>query len=269
LYVVLVDYHEVMNKKLLFLGSGSSMGVPVIGCSCDACKSSALEDKRLRPSVLLMIDGKYFLIDIGPDYRQQALRYNIDRLDGLLLTHPHYDHIGGLDELRVYAFLEKRGIPCLLSSSTLEELKVRYYYLLLPCDKGSISVPKLKFQLLEGDSGKTVFEGLHVGYFSYIQMGMKVNGFRFDNLAYVTDIMEYDENVFDALVDIEVLIISARRHKNSVAHLNIEQAIEFAKRSGAKMTYFTHISHEIHHEKVMKGLKEGFALASDGMEIVL
>ena len=216
-----------------------------------------------------MVDGKRFLVDIGPDYRQQALRHEIDTIDGLLLTHTHYDHIAGLDELRIYTFRQKKPVPCLLSRHTLEELKIRYHYFLPPNGKDEEHATKLSFQVLDGNQGNVVFEGLEVGYFSYMQVGMNVNGYRFNNLAYVTDIMEYEENVFDALKGIETLIISARRWDKSVAHLSVDQAVEFSKKTGAKKTYFTHIAHEIHHEKTMKELPSGFALAYDGLELIL
>ncbi|MCP5505998.1 MAG: MBL fold metallo-hydrolase, partial [Chlamydiales bacterium] len=116
--------------KVLFLGTGGSMGIPYIGCSCRVCTSSNTKNNRLRPSILIEENGKRYLVDSGPDFRAQALKHQIDRIDGLLLTHTHYDHIAGLDELRIYTFIHKKPIPCLLSRESLEELKVRYHYFL-------------------------------------------------------------------------------------------------------------------------------------------
>ena len=253
--------------KLLFLGTGGSMGIPVIGCHCEACISTNEKNHRLRPSVLITEGDRRFLIDVGPDYRSQALKYGIDTLDGLILTHTHYDHIAGLDDLRVYTFRQKKPIPCLLSRETLDELKVRYHYFIPPFEKDEIHKMKLKFSILEGDAGETLFEGLKISYFSYDQLGMKVNGFRFNNCAYVTDILEYDEEIFDSLKGISTLIISGTGWEKSIAHLSIDKGIAFSKKVGAKKTFFTHISHEMEHEKTMKKLPEGFFLAYDGLEL--
>ncbi|MCB1107869.1 MAG: MBL fold metallo-hydrolase [Chlamydiia bacterium] len=250
--------------KLLFLGSGGSMGVPIIGCQCPVCTSSNPKNQRYRPSVLITEGKRRYLIDIGPDFRTQALRYGIDTLDGLLLTHTHYDHIAGLDEVRIYYFRQKKGVPCLLSKESYEELKIRYHYF-LPGDE--THDPKLHFSLLKEEMGDTVFEGLKLSYFSYVQVGMKVNAFRFNQTAYVTDIMEYDEKVFDSLQDLDTLILSGRRWEKSIAHLSIDEGIAFSKKIGAKKTYFTHISHEIEHEETSHRLPEGFFLAYDGLEL--
>lgn len=249
--------------KLLFLGTGGSMGIPMIGCKCAVCTSSSSYNKRLRPSVLITKEKKRYLIDVGPDYRMQALKYGIDTLDGLLLTHTHYDHVGGFDELRIYPFVQQKPMPCLLSNKALEELKIRYHYLFSPSEE------MFKFQILEKEHGTVNFEGLPITYISYDQLGMKVNGFRLETFAYVTDILRFSEEVFPPLRGIETLVMSGRRWERSNAHLSLTEAIEFAKKTGAKKTYFTHIAHEIDHRDTNQKLPEGFSLAYDGLELSL
>lgn len=243
------------------------MGIPYIGCSCKVCRSKDPKNTRWRPSILVTDKGKRYLIDVGPDYRAQALKYQIDHLDGLLLTHTHYDHIAGLDELRIYTFVHKKPIPCLLSRESLEELKICYHYFLPPNGADEVHETKLNFQVLEGDQGETSFEGLDVAYFSYDQLGMEVNGFRFGKFAYVIDILDYKEEIFSSLNGTEVLVISGRRWEKSKAHISLEEGIEIGEKIGAKKTYFTHISHEIEHGETNAKLPDGFFLAYDGLEI--
>ena len=240
------------------------MGVPVIGCKCAVCRSS---NKRLRPSGLVKVAGKTFLIDAGPDFRQQALKYQIERLDGLLLTHVHFDHIAGIDDLRVFYFLQHRPVPCLLSAETLDELKVRYYYLCRPIEKSGPISARLEFQILEEDFGKVKFEGINIQNLSYFQSDIKVSGFRIGDFAYVSDIREYSEKVFIVLKGVKYLILSALRHKPSSAHFSIEEGIEFARKVGAEKTWFTHIAHDLDHEKTNRELPSDIRLGADGLEI--
>src|SRR5690349_18127258 len=127
------------NTRFLFLGTGGSAGVPLIGCSCSVCLSTSPLNKRLRSAGLLKVQGKNYLIDVGPDFREQALKYRIDSLDGVLITHPHSDHIAGIDDLRAYYFLSGKKTPCLLSQATFDEIKVRFPYLLQMRPEGSIA----------------------------------------------------------------------------------------------------------------------------------
>lgn len=261
-----------MKNQFLFLGSGGSTGVPVIGCMCSVCRSKNPKDRRLRPSGLLKVQGKSFLIDAGPDFREQALKYEIRELEGILLTHSHFDHIGGLDDLRALNFLQKHKIPCLLSIETFDELKLRYHYLMRERKEGETICADLDFHLLDKDFGDVEFEGLVWDFVSFYQGEMKVTGYRLKDFAYISDIREFTEELYDALAGVKTLIVSAAKPNEYLAargvskrHLSIEEAVEFAERIGASRTWITHIGHEIDHDVVSRELPSGIALAYDGL----
>ncbi len=249
-----------MIGKLIFLGTSSSTGVPVIGCHCAVCTSNFSFNQRLRPSLLLKMKGLCFLVDVGPDFRQQALRYGIDHLDGLILTHTHFDHIAGIDDLKVYTFTSKEKLPCLLSMDSLQELQRRYSYLF---DEKT----HFKLDILPKDHGMISFLGLEVRYTTYVQGGMKVNGYRFGDLAYVTDIRDFDESIFSFLDGVQTLVLSAPREEKSKLHISIEEAVLFAKRSKAKHTLLTHLSHSLDYKIMNQKLPTSVQLAFDGQEI--
>ena len=255
-----------MDGSLLFLGTGSSAGVPVIGCHCRVCLSRDPKNRRLRASALLRWQDKTFLIDAGPDFRQQALLYDIRQIDGLLLTHTHYDHIGGLEELRIYSFRQKGGIPCLLSSSSYSEVKKLFYYLFEQDGEVKNYTSKFDFIPLDGD-GECIFLGLPIRYFSYSQGGMKVLGFRIGDLAYVTDIKNYSPSIFQELQGLSCLVLSALRFTNSNIQFSIDEAIDFAEKVGAKNTYLMHMSHDIEYSHLYNLLPASITLAYDGLEL--
>jgi phosphoribosyl 1,2-cyclic phosphate phosphodiesterase len=257
-----------MKAKLLFLGTGASTGVPMIGCSCSVCRSSFKKNKRLRPSLLLTAGCKKILIDVAPDFREMALKYKIHRLDGLLLTHVHYDHIGGLDELRVFYLTSQRPLPCLLSQSSYEEVKERYAYLFKKKEhKTSLSV-ELEFHILKKAFGKTIFQQIPIGYFSFHQRKVEVTGFRFQDAAYVTDISDYSETeMLKALRGVKILILSALREDFSPVHFNFKKALAFIEKVKPEKAFLTHLAHEVDHKKASKKLPPGVELAYDGLEI--
>ncbi len=256
-----------MKGEVLFLGTGGSMGIPVVGCTCPVCTSSDPRNNRLRPSVLLTVNKKNYVIDVGPDFRYQALKFGITRLDGALLTHTHYDHIAGLDDLRVFYFKQKKSVPCLLSFETLEEIKIRYHYFLPPHERDAIHGPKLNFHVLDDHFGRTDFEHLRIEYLTYEQANMKVSGFRLNEFAYVTDVLDFTDEVYGVLEGVKTLVMSGMRWDRSVAHLGIPEVIEFAKRVGAKDTYLTHVSHHLEHEETSARLPKGIHMAYDGQKI--
>lgn len=256
-----------MIGKFTFLGTGASAGVPIVGCKCHVCLSSSPYNQRLRSAGLLSFQELRFLIDVGPDFRQQALAHHLDHIDGLLLTHTHFDHIAGIDELRVFYFRHKKPLPCLLSFESLEELKTRYAYLFQPIGTVPTISVQMEMHLLEEDQGEVDFLGIKVGYCSYFQGNMKVTGFRVGNFAYISDIKEYDPSLFVALQGVETLVVSALFEESSPLHLSLDEAIDFSKKVGARQAYITHISHKMEYESVSKKLPLNIRLAFDGMEI--
>lgn len=256
-----------MKGELVFIGTGASVGVPVIGCSCEVCHSSNPFNQRLRPSVLLHIDQKNFLIDIGPDFRQQALKYHINALDGLILTHAHHDHTAGLDDIRPLYYKRTDPLPVLLSDDTAEDIQRRFDYLFIPNPYLQGNRTKLDLQILDNDHNEVLFEGLNIHYVDYEQGQMKVNGFRFGSLAYLSDIKNYQDSIFETLKDVKILIISALRFTVSALHFSVDEAIDFAKRVGAEQVWITHISHDLEHEKTNALLPAHVRLAYDGLTI--
>ncbi len=255
--------------RFTFLGTGGSLGVPVIGCNCNVCKSNDPHNVRLRPSAIIKISGRTFLIDCGPDLRFQALNFGIEHLDGVILTHAHYDHTAGLDELRILSLRSGKPLPCLLSEETLRELKIRFYYIFE--DRRNVEGAKvttdLEQHILAGDVGAVDFEGIKIEYMSYRQGGMQVQGFRFGDLAYLTDIKHYDSRIFNSLVGVKTLIISALRYTPSPLHFTVDDAVEFSKRVNPQRTWLTHIAHELDHVKTNAYLPESIKLSYDGLEL--
>lgn len=256
-----------MKGKFTFLGTGSSLGVPVIGCKCITCSSVSSVNKRLRTSGLLTVSEKNILIDPGPDFRQQALKMGLNNIDAVLITHTHYDHIAGLDELRIFSFIKGRNIPCILSKESFEELKRRYYYLFKETLHGDSSTAMLDFIVLEGRDGIVDFSDLSIKYFSYFQGSMKVTGYRLGNFAYITDIKNYDNKIFEFLENTEILVVSALRKTESKIHFALQDAVDFSDHVGAKNTYLTHIAHELEHESINKELPAHIQLGFDGLEL--
>jgi len=240
------------------------MGVPVIGCSCSVCSSNDLHNKRLRPSGLLQIKEKNFLIDVGPDFREQVLHYGIEHLDGILFTHSHFDHTAGFDDLKAFYYMQKKPVPILLSQETFADLKLRFHYLI-----DGASAKFFDFQLLPSNFGFFVFEGIEWHYMSYFQMGMKVTGFRYRDFAYISDIRDEVEPVITALHGVKTLVLSALRERPSEAHFSLDEAIAFSRAVKASATWLTHITHELDATKTNQKLPPEIQLSYDGLRINL
>lgn len=253
-----------MQGQLLFLGTGASLGVPIIGCDCDVCQSTNHLNKRLRPSALVTIEGKHLLIDSGPDYRTQALRYGIHSLDGVLMTHTHHDHTAGLDDLRIYLYRDQRSLPILASKESAEDLRRRYYYL-FPPNPGKHRL--LLQELPPEPQGNVHFQEIPISYVTFEQGGMPVNGFRVGNLAYLSDIRHFSPSIFTYLEGVEILIISALRFTPTELHFSIDEALDFIGKVNPVKGWLTHISHDLDHEKTDAYLPSHIKLAYDGLTI--
>lgn len=256
---------EIIKNRLLFLGTGSSAGVPVIGCQCRVCLSTCSFNKRLRPSVKIEYGGKRFLVDVGPDFRQQALLHQISNMDGVLLTHAHYDHVAGIDDLRPFYFRRKTPLPILLSAETASEVKSHYHYLFH--SKQNQAEPRMDLKILPSRAGQIDFIETSIRYVTYEQAGMKVNGYCIGDLAYLSDIRHFSESIFDELKGVRYLIISALRYTHSDLHFSVDEAIEFATKFKAEKVWLTHLSHDLDHEQTNAYLPTNIRLAYDGLEI--
>jgi phosphoribosyl 1,2-cyclic phosphate phosphodiesterase len=247
-----------------FLGTGTSGGVPVVGCRCLVCQSKDKRDKRLRSSVMIEEDGMNILIDCGPDFRQQMLTYDFEKVDAVLLTHSHRDHIAGLDDMKnlFYKYREKIKIYC--TRSVLEELRQIYFYVF--SDKRYPGVPQWNIQLIDD----TPF---HVGHIPVIPVrclhgNLPVLGFRIGAFAYLTDLNVLPASEFSKLQGLNVLVLDALRDSPHHSHLSLDEAVVLAQEIGAKKTFFTHICHQMpKHAKTIKQLPEAITLSHDGLKI--
>ena len=256
-----------MKGRLLFLGTGASAGVPVIGCECEVCRSDSSFNKRFRPSVLINIQDKQFLIDAGPDFRSQALLHKITSLDAVLFTHSHHDHTAGIDELRFFYYKSKKSLPVFLSEETAEDIRKRFYYIFKHEPVYANMVPKLDLTILPDSVGQFLFESIPISYVSYVQGGMKVTGFRFGEMAYLSDIHDYPLSIFEDLRGVKTIVISALRHESSLLHFSIKEAIEFIDKIGAEKAWLTHMSHDLDYVLTNELLPPHIRMAYDGLEI--
>jgi phosphoribosyl 1,2-cyclic phosphate phosphodiesterase len=252
--------------KVTFLGTGTSQGVPVIGCTCEVCRSLDYRDKRLRSSVHVEVDGLSIVIDTGPDFRQQMLREGVRHLDAVLFTHGHRDHLAGLDDVRAYNFLQNSDMPLFAGDMVLEQIRTEFYYAFSSTKYPGI--PQLELNTIDKDPfriGKTVITPLPV-----MHMKLPVFGFRIGNFSYITDANLIPEETYRLLEGTEVLVLNALQKESHVSHFNLAEAIVVAKKIGAKQTFFTHISHKLGlHKEVQNELPESVALGHDGLSFTL
>jgi phosphoribosyl 1,2-cyclic phosphate phosphodiesterase len=250
--------------KLTVLGSGTSVGVPTIGCSCDVCRSSDPRDNRLRPSVWIQFAGRSVLIDTGPDFRVQALRAQIPRVDAILFTHAHADHVMGLDDVRPFNFRQRGAIPIYGSADTLSAIQRAFHYI-FQVEPTESSVPKLASTALDG--GPFDLFGVACVPIPLRHGKGEVLGFRFGPLAYLTDHSEIPADSLTQLRGLDVLFLDALRHKPHPTHSTVDRSLAYVEQLAPKRAYFTHVGHDLPHERTEQLLPPHVRLAYDGLEV--
>jgi phosphoribosyl 1,2-cyclic phosphate phosphodiesterase len=249
--------------KITFLGTGTSHGVPMIGCDCLTCRSDDPRDTRLRTSAYVqMDDGTGILVDAGPDLRQQALRHNIRRVDAIIFTHGHADHIFGLDETRRFTAIAKRALPCYGDELTLADIRKTFSYVFDPATPRGGGLPDLELRLVDGP----IQVGSHeVTTVPLLHGGRPILGLRFGSFAYLTDCSGIPDTSWPLLHNLDAVVIDALRERPHPTHFSLSEAVEAAHRIAAKRTYFTHMCHDLGHAETNARLPEGMALAYDGL----
>jgi phosphoribosyl 1,2-cyclic phosphate phosphodiesterase len=242
--------------KLTFLGTGTSTGVPTIGCECPVCQSPDPHDQRTRPSLMIEYDGRVVLIDTTPDFRQQALRQRIRRLDAVLFTHGHADHVLGLDETRVYYFRQQVPLPLYADEKTMNTLRRIFSYVFDQTYKYG-GIGKFDAHLIDGE-----FE-----LWGQTFLPVPVLGFRFGRAAYVTDFSTIPESSLALLEGLEVLVLDALRHAPHPTHSHLENSLRLVERLRPRRAYFTHIAHELGHAATNATLPGHVRLAHDGLSL--
>jgi phosphoribosyl 1,2-cyclic phosphate phosphodiesterase len=255
--------------RITFLGTGTSHGVPMIGCDCATCRSTDPRDNRLRPSIYVETTaddanqaGTKVLVDAGPDLRAQALRYDIRRVDAILFTHSHADHVMGLDEVRRFNSLMKRPMPCYGDERTLADIRKTFHYVFDPATPKSGGLPSLQLTPI---AGPLRIGDLDVRPIPVWHGDRAIFGFRFDRVAYVTDCSALADEAWALLEDLDVLVLDALREQPHPTHLSLGEAVDVARRVGARRTFFTHMCHHLQHEATNARLPAGMALAYDGL----
>lgn len=254
-----------MSKlRLQVLGSGTSVGVPTIGCACDVCTSADPRDNRLRPSVWIRYNDRSVLVDTTPDFRQQALRSSMERVDAILYTHSHADHILGLDDIRPFNFRQRGPIPIYGSEETLRHIRTTFHYIFQ--DKPSeSSMPKIAVNTLTG-AAFDLF-GVQCVPVPVNHGSGRVYGFRLGGMAYLTDHSEIPEASLALLRGLDVLFLDALRYKPHPTHSTVEKSLQYVELLAPRRAYFTHISHDLRHERTEQMLPPYVRLAYDGMQI--
>ena len=237
--------------RFTFLGTGTSQGVPVIACDCTACKSADPRDKRLRSSLLLEKDGTVLLFDAGPDFRQQMLRQNVKRLDSIILTHEHKDHIAGMDDVRAFNYRSNDAVDIYAEARVQEAIKREYSYVF--SSSGYPGIPRMRLKTIE--NSPFMIKGIEIIPVRVMHWNLEILGFRVNNFAYITDASSIPKRGIELLKGVEYLVINALRKERHVSHFSLDEALSIIDSINPRKGYITHIGHQMIIRKGVKGAK--------------
>lgn len=257
----------VMQARVTVLGSGTSHGVPMIGCACAVCGSADPHDRRTRPSIYLDVaGGPKILVDTSTDLRFQALTNRVPRVDAILFTHSHADHIMGMDEVRRFNAIKGGSIPAYADERTADDLRRTFSYVFTPPKEKGGGIPQVELSVI---TGRFAIEGVAVQPVPVFHGSRPILGFRFGSFAYVTDCNRLTDEAWQILEGLDTLILGALRHRPHPTHFTVAEALEVVGRLKPRQTYFTHICHDLPHAETNRSLPEGVALAYDGLTFMI
>lgn len=242
-----------MGSTITFLGTGTSQGIPMIGCGCEVCSSSDTRDKRLRTSALVIYNGVSILIDAGPDFRQQMLREKISHLDAIILTHQHKDHTGGLDDVRALNYLEKCATPIYCEKRVEQSLRMEYSYVF--AQHKYPGVPEFNIKIINETPFKitgTTGTEVTITPIRVMHYRLPILGFRIGGLTYITDANFIADEEYEKLTDTSIFVINTVKRTKHISHYSLPEAIKVAERVGAQRTFITHLSHQLPPHKQLK-----------------
>jgi len=250
--------------RVTFLGTGTSQGVPVIGCKCSVCVSENDKDKRLRSSVLIELENITLIVDTGPDFRQQMLRANVGKLDAVLFTHEHRDHLAGLDDIRAYNFIQQQPMDVYAEERVLRALNYEFPYIF--AEKKYPGVPQLNVNIISNREFR--INGIPIIPIRVMHYRLPVLGYRIGQFAYITDANFISEEEMEKLFGVKYLVINALRKEKHISHFSLDQALYIIQQLSPKRAYITHLSHQMGlHDSLQQVLPSNVIIAYDGLVI--
>ena len=252
-----------LSARITFLGTGTSSGIPMIGCACAVCRSTDPRDRRLRPSIHVDVEGRAaILVDTGPDLRQQVLTHGVARVDAVLFTHSHADHILGLDEIRRFNFVQEGPIPCYETAAAWEGIRRTFHYVFDGLPRQGGGIPKIDAHDIDGPF---TIAGVRVVPVPLWHGPMPILGFRFGNFAYLTDCSAIPDDSWPLVAGVDTLVIDALRDKKHSTHFTVAEALDAIARIAPRRAYLTHMAHQLGHAETSARLPAGVELAYDGL----